>query len=111
MSTKQTIARNICWNWAGMAANMVAGFVIAPFLVSRLGETSYGLWILIASLSGYFQFLDLGVRGSVGRNMAFYRAKGDQAGINAILNSALAFTGVVALFVLGGTFCILDVFF
>lgn len=49
------------WNIAGMAVGILAGFVVAPFLVRRLGETSYGLWIPIGSLTGYFGLLDLGV--------------------------------------------------
>src|SRR5262249_26224506 len=45
----------------------------------------------IASLTSYFTLLDLGVRGSVGRQMAFHRAKGDREGVNATLSTAVAF--------------------
>ena len=44
-----------------MAIPMLAGFVIAPFLVHRLGELRYGEWILIASMTNYFGLLDLGI--------------------------------------------------
>jgi O-antigen/teichoic acid export membrane protein len=90
---------------------MLTGFVVAPFLVNRLGETSYGLWILIASLTGYFASLDLGVSGSLGRNLAFYLAKKDVAGVRGILNTSLAILGVVALLALVATFAVLLVFF
>ena len=46
-----------------MATTMVAGFVTTPFLVRRLGDTNYGLWIVIASFTSYFGMLDLGVAG------------------------------------------------
>ncbi len=49
MSIKRTVVRNASWSWAGMATNMVAGFVTTPFLVRQLGDTDYGLWIVIAS--------------------------------------------------------------
>ena len=62
MSANRTIARNVVWNWAGMATPMLAGFVIAPFLVHRLGELRYGEWILISSMTNYFGLLDLGIR-------------------------------------------------
>lgn len=101
MNTPGTVARNVLWNWAGMAIPMLAGFVVAPFLVHRLGETEYGLWILVLSLTGYFNLFDLGVCGSVGRNMAFHRARGDREQINATLSTALAFlVGVAGLVVL-----------
>src|SRR4051812_29197148 len=97
---KRVVVRNAVWNCASLVVQLLAGFVVAPFLVHRLGETRYGLWILIASLTGYFSLLDLGVCGSVGRNIAFHRAKGDQDGVNGILNTALAFLFGVALVVM-----------
>lgn len=111
MNIKRVIARNVVWNIAGMATAMLAGFVVAPFLVHRLGETTYGLWILIASLTGYFGLLDLGVRGSVGRYIAYHLAQNDQEGVNATLNTALALLGGVAGITVLGTLGICLVFF
>ena len=71
---------------------MIAGFVVAPLLVRRLGTTGYGLWIVIGSLSGYFGLLDLGLRGSVGRQLAFHRARSDHEATNRTLSSALRFS-------------------
>lgn len=102
MNLKRVIARNVVWNIAGMAAGMLAGFVVAPFLVHRLGETVYGVWILIASLTSYFGLLDLGVRGSVGRYLAYHRARNDREGVNTTLNTAFAlFSGVAGIALLG----------
>src|SRR5713101_4691627 len=100
MGMKRIVARNVIWNWAGVGTSMTAGFVVAPFLVHRLGETTYGLWILIASMTGYFGLLDLGIRGSVGRYVAFHRAKNDQEGVNSILSTALAILCGVSFLVL-----------
>src|SRR5437899_201013 len=90
MSNSRVVARNVMWNTAGTATHLLAGFVVAPFLVHRLGQTIYGLWILIASLTGYFSVLDLGIGGSVGRQLAFFRAKNDERGVNSIFSTALA---------------------
>lgn len=107
----QRLASNVIWNWAGMGANMVAGFIVAPCLVHRLGDTVYGLWILIASMSGYFGLLDLGVRSSVGRYVAFYMAKGDAQRMNATVSTAVTLLGGVAILALAATAAILLVFF
>jgi O-antigen/teichoic acid export membrane protein len=104
MDIPRTVARNVVWNWAGTAAEMVAGFVVAPHLVRSLGGEIYGLWILIASLTGYFGLLDLGVRGSAGRHIAFHRARKDLPGVNATLNTALAFLAGAAVLAILGTF-------
>jgi O-antigen/teichoic acid export membrane protein/glycosyltransferase involved in cell wall biosynthesis len=110
-STPKTVARNMIWNWAGIAVPMASGFVVSPFLIHHLGGEIYGLWIVIASLSSYFGMLDLGVRGSVGRYIAFYKAKNDQENVNATISTAMAIlfgaaalallaTGIVAVFFL-----------
>src|SRR5690349_16468129 len=94
-----------------MAAGMLVGFVVAPFLIHRLGETTYGLWILIGSLTGYFGLLDLGVRGSVGRYIAYHRAQNDQEEVNTTVNTALAVLCILAGLALVGTLTICLVFF
>jgi O-antigen/teichoic acid export membrane protein len=90
MSNAKTVTRNIAWNWAGMGFGIVSGILVTPLLVHRLGESGYGLWILIASLTSYFSLLDLGVRGSVGRHIALHRATSDQNGVNFSLSTAVA---------------------
>lgn len=94
-----------------MAVEAGVGFAVAPFLVRSLGDTVYGLWILIASLTSYFGMLDLGVRGSVGRFVAFHRAKQAQDALNRTLTTALAMLSVVGLVALAGTLGVLAVFF
>lgn len=111
MGLKRTIARNALWNWAGMGAGMVGGFVVLPFLVRTLGDTGYGLWIVIASFTGYFGLLDLGVRAAVGRNLAFHRAREDQAAVNGLLSTAIALLLVPATLGFLGTFLGQPLFF
>ena len=110
MSVKRTIARNAIWNWLGVIVGMITGFVVSPFLVRTLGDTGYGLWLVIASLTGYFGLLDLGMRSSVGRNIAFYRGKGDQANVNVMLSTALVILGIACVIALVGTFAVLPQF-
>src|SRR6266850_5095296 len=40
--------------------NIGLGIVLMPFTVRHLGQTDYGLWMLVASMTTYFQLLDLG---------------------------------------------------
>ena len=82
---------------------MIAGFIVAPLLVRRLGTTGYGLWIVIGSLSGYFGLLDLGLRGSVGRQLAFHRAHNDHDATNRTLSSAFAILGTLGILIVAAT--------
>jgi len=59
------IGRSVLSNWLAMAASMAAAFFLSPFLVHRLGNAAYGVWILAISSVQYFGLLDLGMRSSV----------------------------------------------
>ncbi|MFO0888502.1 MAG: oligosaccharide flippase family protein [Isosphaeraceae bacterium] len=89
MSQKLLLIRNVAWNWAGMICDAATAFLLMPFLIHRLGEGGYGTWVLIGTLSSYFGMLDLGVRGSVGRYVAYHRAREDEAALGAMLSTAL----------------------
>ncbi len=108
---KPGISKNVIWNLAGTLAHLLAGFVVMPFLIRHLGQTGYGLWTLVASMTSYFGVLDLGTSGSVARNLAYYRSQNDNNGVNAILNSALAILWVAAGIAIVATVGVLMVFF
>ena len=95
-----TIFRNICSNWASYLVTAIVGFVLAPFILHHLGNTGYGLWTLVLSLTGYFGLLDLGIRSSVGRFVARYLTLREDDNVNRTVSSAfaiLAAGGIVAL--------------
>ena len=72
------VLRNIFSNWTGYFVTVVVGFFLAPFVLHHLGNTGYGVWTLVLSLTGYFGLLDLGIRSSVGRFVARYVALADE---------------------------------
>ena len=93
----KTVARNVLSTWFGYGVTLLVGFLLAPFIVHRLGNTGYGVWTLIVSLTGYFGLLDLGLRQSVGRFVARHVALGDSDGVKRTLSSAIAMLGVASL--------------
>jgi len=94
------ILRNILSNWAGLLLSVLIGFFLSPFVVHRLGNTGYGLWTLVVSLTGYFGLLDLGIRSSVGRYVARYLARQDRENVNRTVSTAFAMLAVGGLLVL-----------
>lgn len=111
MTFFRTLAQNAAWNLVGMFVATALGFVIAPLLVHRLGDTTYGLWILIGSLTGYFGLFDLGIRSSVARYIAYDRARRDDGGVNATLNTALVILAAIGMLTLLGTVSISLLYF
>lgn len=72
-----------------MAAAMAVGFFLSPFLVHRLGNVVYGIWILAVSSVNYFGLLDLGLRNSVTMFVAKGHTTGDHEGASDVLSAAL----------------------
>jgi O-antigen/teichoic acid export membrane protein len=98
----KTIVRNVFSNWASYLVTAVVGFSLSPFILHRLGNTGYGLWTLVLSLTGYFGLLDLGIRSSVGRFVVRYVTLHDEENVNRTVSSAfaiLACAGALALLV------------
>jgi len=76
-------------NWLATAANMAVGFFLAPFIVHRLGNVAYGVWVLAISAVNYLTLLDLGMRSSVLRFVSKGHTKGDHVGASEALSAAL----------------------
>ncbi len=83
------VVTNVLSNWGGYLFALVVTFFLSPFVVHHLGNSAYGVWVLIVSLTGYLGLLDLGVRGAVTRYVARYHAQGDYDEANRIASSAL----------------------
>ena len=70
-----------------LAVNVGLGIVLMPFTVRHLGASEYGLWMLVASLTYYFQLLDLGYGSGLVRHVAEADARGDVDGVNRMLST------------------------
>ena len=93
--------RNVLSNWGAFVFTAAVGLVLSPMVVQGLGDTLYGVWVLIGSMVGYLGLLDLGVRGAVMRYLAKLHAASDHREAGRIAAAALA------LFAASGTAAIL----
>jgi O-antigen/teichoic acid export membrane protein len=87
-------------NWTAFIVTALVSFFLSPFIVHRLGDAGYGIWVLLGSLVGYLGLLDLGVRGAVTRFIAASHATGDHREASALVVAGLrlfAKLGVIAL--------------
>jgi len=101
---------NIAANVTGIVVNMISGLLVMPYLIQTLGNTTYGLWILIGTLTGYFGVLDLGVSAAVGRLVAIHHARREPGQINDVLSTALVLLLVVAAAICVATVAALPLF-
>jgi O-antigen/teichoic acid export membrane protein len=87
-----------------LVANAV-GLVITPFIIRRLGDSEYGLYMLIGSLIAYFTLMDLGLNNTIVRYVALYRTSKDKKGEENFLGLTFLIYAITAVAVLViGTF-------
>jgi O-antigen/teichoic acid export membrane protein len=95
---------NVLANWGAFVIVAVVNFFLSPYIVHHLGDTVYGIWALVGSVTGYLGLLDLGVRSAVTRYLARYAAAGDTEAAGRMASSALALfsaSAVLALLLAG----------
>ena len=86
---KPGVVRNVLSNWGSYAVAMGVNFFLSPYVVRHLGNTVYGVWTLILSLTGYLGLLDLGVRGAVTRYIARFHTQADHHKAGNVASSAM----------------------
>jgi O-antigen/teichoic acid export membrane protein len=89
LGRKAVIVRNVFSNWTGYAVNLVVAFFLAPFVLHALGDSQYGIWVLVGSMTGYMGLLDFGTKPAIVKFASKYRALDQDAKINEIINSSL----------------------
>lgn len=91
------IIRNVLVNWTAFLVTLLTGFWMSPFLIRNLGESVYGVWILVGSVINYLGLLDFGITQSTTKFISEHRARGDQNAINRIITAGLCAFSAVAL--------------
>lgn len=81
---------------------IVIGLLMMPFLIATLGKDLYGLWIVIASITGTYYLLDLGFNQAVTRYTSKYIHQNNPEAANKIINTAVilySFLGVMVFLI------------
>src|SRR5256885_14435911 len=87
MNTAWNLVTGTFTKYVLLGVNIALGIFLMPFTVRHLGTSEYGLWMLIASLTYYFQLLDLGYGNGLVRQIADADARGDVPEVNRILST------------------------
>jgi O-antigen/teichoic acid export membrane protein len=85
-----------------LLVTIVTGIFLMPFTMHHLGKAEYGLWMLAASMTAYFQLLDLGYGSGLVRQITQADARGDEHQINTVLSTFLVVYGGIGLIALFG---------
>ena len=95
---KRQIIKNVGSSWFALGVNILVGIFLSPFILHRLGDAAFGIWVLIFSLTGYYGIFDFGIRSSIIRYVSKYTATQDQGEVTGLINTAMfTYTCVGAL--------------
>lgn len=79
------------------------GLVLTPFMISKLGDSEYGLYTLIGSLIASISVLDFGLSNTIVRFVAKYRAEEDRKGEeNFLATTMLIYAAISSIIVMIG---------
>jgi O-antigen/teichoic acid export membrane protein len=90
-------ARNISMDYLALGVDVLIGVVMLPFNMAHLGPSTYGLWVLVASVTAYFSMLDLGYGVAQVKFASEYRARRDRDGLNQIVSSLFLVFCIIGL--------------
>jgi len=91
---------------ANLFSTCVVALVMTPFLIKSLGDRVYGMWMLVSSLFGFYDLLDLGMGKAVNRFLAREIGLKDERACNQVFNTALFTFTIIGM----GSFLITIVF-
>ncbi len=95
--------KNVSTNYVALAVGFVSVLVLTPLLVRHLGDVQFGLWVVVMSVVGYLGLLDLGLRPSVVKFVAEYRARGEHSELREYVSTVFTLYLGAGLVAIAGT--------
>lgn len=71
-------------SYVAIVFNIIAGLVYTPWMVSQIGTSDYGLYVLVTSFLTYF-IMDFGLGEAIARFIAKYRVANEEHKISQLL--------------------------
>jgi len=91
MSLKLQAMKNVSAMWLGLAVHAFTGFFLSPYILHKLGDEAFSLWVLIFAVTGYFGLLDLGIRSSIVKYTAEFTAINNMEALSRCLSTSVGF--------------------
>lgn len=87
-------------SYVNIGLTNVVGLILTPYIVNKLGNSEYGLYLLIGSIITYLSVMDLGLNNSVIRYVSLYRAEKKPESEKKLISSIFLIYLVICLLVL-----------
>jgi O-antigen/teichoic acid export membrane protein len=95
--TAKSLVGGVALNYIGMAIASAIGFFLTPYMIHRLGGTSFGVLMLSTAMLNYATLLDFGIGLSVMKLVADRAHEADRTGIQRLVSTVLVLYGAVGV--------------
>lgn len=102
-SVRAKLVRNVVFSALRSVLLWPIPFLLIPYTLSKIGTGGYGTWAVFLTLIGLTGLADLGLGGTLTKQVAEHHANGDSKALDRLINSALmvyAFVGLVLVAIL-----------
>jgi len=103
VTTSKRLVYNTLLNMVTLVTNAAIGFCLIRFFLGQLGESRYGIWVLLGSVFSYREMLSMGMNSAINRYIPVCLAKNDSEGMEKVINTSLFFFSLIAIVMVVGT--------
>ena len=86
MGLRKRFTINLLATWSNHVLGMLLALILMPKVLGTLGDSTYGTWVFISAIAGYFGLLNLGLGQTISRYVATHHAKGEAEQVNRVVN-------------------------
>ena len=90
---------NALSNYAHLIISIIIALIMSPFLVHTLGDFFYGVWSIIAAITGYFSLLDMGMNRAIVRYVSKYDSEKNDKALNIFFNTSLMLFSAIGVII------------
>jgi len=96
-SVKASFVLNTTYGVAQSAVAFLVPFLLVPFMIARMGQRDYGLWVMLQvfGILGYLAFAEAGYQESLLRRLAKLRSEGATEEFRRLFVSGLMLFGCI----------------
>jgi len=77
-------------------SSIIVGLITVPIIVSQLGKTEYGLWVLIGQSISFMALSEMGISRAIGRFIARDKNTRSSEDLNQLINTGVGLSLVVS---------------
>jgi len=106
---KELLLKSSIFRFLERTIVVVTSLLLTPFFIEILGSNDYGLWILILSIMGWFNVVDLGFPQAIQRQIVQALEVNDPKRVNIVFSTGLVLFGFLGLISVAILVCLTQV--